>query len=332
MLVLRRQGVRLDGYGFSKAAGVPERALDRGVRCGRGRIRGARHSPGVRFLFSGFPRPVAQERKPARRLPERHSIQSDDRRRRRRWRTHQCGEGRVVALRAAPGRPSRWRGAGEAGHERFRSGGRRPLGRGLLQRRGHDLDRSRESHDRLERHRGLRARRREFSQSSGRAGDDQGRARAAVPASLDPRRRPGRRRILQNGAACPGRRPESGRPRRRQRPARGRGAHRRLFPRRGPSAGEDRLDRAGRRSRGGFDGCDDDGGARPGRAVRRGDDRRTKTFLARHRALVPYHPAGRSLFAAGAGRREQKHPPDPGGRQRTDHRRNEPRRLRPPAL
>ena len=125
--------------------------------------------------------------------------------------------------------------------ERFRPDHRRPVGRRLLRRDRHDLDRRRRADHSLERHRGLRARRGKLSQPRRRAGHDQRQSRPAVPLRSIRVLGPGGAELSEARAAGTDRRPQARRSAAASRPARGAGADRRLFPQAGPPARQGRC-------------------------------------------------------------------------------------------
>ena len=102
-------------------------------------------------------------------------------------------------------------------------------GAGYYNASGDDCDRRREPGYRLERHRSLRARRRDLSQSRARPGRHQGRARPLVQAPHGARCRRARRGVLGSRPAAAHRRPQAGRPGGRERDPRRSNPHRRLL-------------------------------------------------------------------------------------------------------
>ena len=158
------------------------------------------------------------------------------------------------------GRAARRRCAGAARAKRFRPDHRRHVGRWLLRRDRHDLDRRRQPEHPLQRHRRLCARRGELPQPRRRAGVDQRQSGTAIQSPLDPRarvrtarsfRKPNfRARIV---------RLKPGDPAAAARSARRASADRRLFPKTRAAVRQGRVDRPRGRSRSPRDGPDVDG-------------------------------------------------------------------------
>ena len=295
---------------------------------GHGRVQPPGQRPGFRLL-----RTLELGRKPAARLADGDLLRRHRQRRGRRRVAQERRPGRFVALQTAEGRASRRRRARPARAKRFRPDHRRHVGRWLLQRHRHDLDRRRQSEHPVERHRGLCARRGKLPQPRRRSRVHQRQSRDRYSVSA--------RSACSGQTARSFRKPNFRRGSCRLKPgdpaaaAELRAAQARIvdyFRKQGRPFAKVAVDRPRRRSRSPCDGPDVDGRSGADRPVRRSDDERAARLQSSHRALLPLYPAGRPLFAAGDRRRPEHDSPDPGGRRRADHRGNDARRLWPPAL